>query len=102
VTKTPLGSVSSNGADSASGADRNSSISTPPATSSESPKVLPANEALDSMSVTMELKRELAAAEARVAALEVAKAKLLATQVAMDHRAAGKLSGLKIAPGLPP
>jgi hypothetical protein len=54
------------------------------------------------MSVTMELKRELAAAEARVAALEVAKAKLLATQVAMDHRAAGKLSGLKIAPGLPP
>jgi hypothetical protein len=54
------------------------------------------------LSTSQELRRELAAAEARVAALAVAKAKLLATQLAMDHRAAGKAGGFKIAPGLPP
>lgn len=102
MTKTPLGSViTSSGAGSAIGRNSSSS-STPPTTSSESPKVLPAKDDVDNVLITMELKRELAAAEARVAALAVAKAKLLATQVAMDHRAAGKVSGLKIAPGLPP
>ena len=49
-----------------------------------------------------ELHREYVVAEARVAALAVAKAKLLATQLAMDHRAAGTGTGLKIAPGLDP
>lgn len=85
----------------AAGDVANGASSTPTSTPETTPVVSAAGWGRSSRS-TLELRRALAAAEARVATLAVAKAKLLATQLAMDHREAGKAGGLKIAPGLPP